>query len=383
MTSITNPKLQLIFVGAFRDQGKDGSIGGQMLDCRTLMQSPLSDYVTWHPLDSTMESLPPPGLGRRFYLAARRLVRFAILVRRPQVDGVLILITDGLAFVEKGLMAVLARGYRKRVILGPRSGLIVDDLRRSSLMRWYVPFVLRQCDYVICQSDTWKSTYEAIAGRAADRLIMVNNWIDTAPYAELPAPAGDAPVRPVTVVFMGWVEPNKGVLDLVEAVQRFREKLQHVRFVICGCGSALEAMQQRLADVHLTHQFDFRGWVSGEAKFAVMRQADLFVLPSYREGVPNTLVEAMAAGRPVLSTRVGGTPDLVQDGDRGRLVEAGDVQALGEALVELCHDPAMRCRLGAQARRYILAEHDIGQIWPTFLDLFRGTYNLPVNPVAD
>lgn len=349
-----------------------------MLDCRTLMQSPLSDYVTWRPLDSTMESLPIPGIGRRLYLAARRLTTFIGLMLQRRVDGVLILITDGLAFVEKGLMAWLARLCRKRVILGPRSGLLIDDLQRSRLMRWFVPFVLRQCDHVICQSPSWKATFEAISDPASGRLVVVNNWIDATPYAELPEPAADGPV---TVVFMGWVEPNKGVMDLVEAVHRFREKLQDVRFVICGRGSALEAMQQRIADFGLTPWFEFRGWVSGEAKFAAIRQADLFVLPSYREGVPNTLVEAMAAGRPVLSTRVGGTPDLIQDGERGRLVEAGDIQALGETLVELCHDPAQRRQLGAQARQYILAQHDIGRIWPTFLHLFQGTY--PPKAVVD
>ncbi len=375
---MSQTKFQFVFVGAFREQGKDGSIGGQMLDCRTLMQSPLSDYVTWHPLDSTMESLPPPSLGRRLYLATHRLTRFITLMRQQRVDGVLILITDGLAFVEKGLMALLARLFRKQVILGPRSGLIVDDLQRSRLMRWYIPLVLRQCDHVICQSATWKATYEAIAGSETDRFVVVNNWIDARPYADLDEPADDAPV---TVVFMGWVEPNKGVLDLVEAVHRFRGPLKGVRFVICGRGSALETMQQRIADLGLTPQFEFRGWVSGEAKFAAIQQADLFVLPSYREGVPNTLVEAMAAGRPVLSTRVGGTPDLVQDGERGYLVDAGDIQALGEALVVLCHDPVLRRRLGAQARQYILAQHDIDQIWPTFLNLFRGTYGL--NAVVD
>ncbi len=375
---MTQSKLQYVFVGAFREQGKDGSIGGQMLDCRTLMESPLSDYVIWRPLDSTLESLPLPGIGRRLFLAARRLAIFVTLMLQRRVDGVLILITDGLAFVEKGLMAWLARRCRKRVILGPRSGLIVDDLQRSRLMRWYIPFILRQCDHVICQSPSWKATFEAILGTTSDRFVVVNNWIDAAPYAALPEPAVGTSVM---VVFMGWVEPNKGVMDLVEAVNRFRGNLQDVKFVVCGRGSSLDTMQRRIADLDLTPRFEFRGWVSGEAKFEVIRHADLFVLPSYREGVPNTLVEAMAAGRPVLSTRVGGTPELVQDGESGRLVDAGDIEALGEALVELCHDSALRRRLGVQARQYILAQHDIGRIWPTFLDLFRGTYHL--NTMAD
>jgi glycosyltransferase involved in cell wall biosynthesis len=288
---------------------------------------------------------------------------------RRKLDGVLIFTADGLSFAEKGLMVLLARLCQKRVLLSPRSGFALDDLQKSRLMRWYIPFVLRRCERIICQSDYWKQVYQATSALPDRRFVVVKNWIDTTPYAGLAAPDE---AHPVVVLFMGWIVRDKGIFDLVEAVHWFREDLHGTRFVICGGGPELESLQLRIADLQLSSRFDFRGWVFGAEKFSIFQQAAIFVLPSYREGVPNVLLEAMAAGRAVVATRVGGIPDLIVDEGMGRLVEAGDIQALGKALAELSHNPALRGTLGAKAREYILIHHDINQIWGQFLDVFRG-----------
>jgi glycosyltransferase involved in cell wall biosynthesis len=361
--------LHFIFVGSFRERAKDGSVGGQMYACRTLLHSPLSAYVSWIPLDSTMEALLPPSFARRLLLAAKRVVVFSWLMLRRKLDGVLIFTADGLSFAEKGLMVLLAHLCRKRVLLSPRSGFALDDLQKSCFMQWYIPFVLRRCERIICQSHYWKQVYQAISGLPESRFAVVKSWIDTTPYAGLTAPTE---ASPVVVLFMGWIVRNKGIFDLVEAVRRFRDDLHAARFVICGGGPELETLQQWIADLQLSSSFDFRGWVFGAEKFLVLQQATIFVLPSYREGVPNALLEAMAAGRAVVATRVGGIPDLIIDESMGRLVEAGDPEALGKALVELCHNPALRYALGAKAHEHILAHHDINQISYQFLDILRG-----------
>ena len=366
---MTTSQLHFVFVGSFRERAKDGTVGGQLYACRILLQSPLSEYVSWTTVDSSMESLPAPWLGRRLLLAIKRLVVFCVILLRRKLDGVLIFTSAGLSFAEKGLMAVLARLCHKRVLLYPRSGLVLDDLQKSRLMRRYIPFVLRRCERVICQSDYWKQAYQGISDLPESHFAVVKNWIDAARYVGLTAPAD---YQPVTVLFMGWIERNKGIFDLVEAVQRFREDLQGTRFIICGRGAELETIQQRVADLKLSSWFDFRGWVYGAEKFSVLQQADIFALPSYREGMPNALLEAMAAGRAVVATRVGGVPDLIVDDNMGRLVEAGDIPMLGKVLVELCHSPALRCSLGAKARDHILVHHNINQTWHQLLDIIHG-----------
>ena len=361
-------KPTVVFVGGFR-RPRDGTLGGQLYACRTLVQSPISEYVNWIELDTSMESLPPPGLIRRSYLAGRRLLRFLAILLGRRPDGVLVFCSSGLGFIEKGVMVLLSRLFSRPVVLSPRSGHILDDLERSRFMRLYVRMVLRCSHLIMCQGEGWKEVFQSVSGLPADRFRVVRNWIDTGPYAALSSDGCDGFV---TVLYMGWLERKKGIYELVEAVKCFRDALQRTRFIICGRGSQTENLQREIAEQNLSSFFEFRGWVTGAKKIAALKQADIFVLPSHREGMPNALLEAMAAGRAVIATRVGGIPEVIADDRRGRLVEVGDVQGLGHALVELCEDSGLVRRLGAEGQAYVLKHHDISQMWPRVLEVVRG-----------
>lgn len=290
--TVPSSPLRFVFVGAFRDSANDGSVGGQLFACRTLLSSPLSDYVDWLPLDSTMETLPPPPLTRRFLLAGKRLIAFLYMIHQPSVHGALIFSSAGYSMLEKGLMVLLSHIVGKRTILSPRSGLMVDDLKRSGLMRRFVPLVLRNSDVILCQSQSWKQLYKAISGLPDHRFSVVPNWLDTRDLVNL-APRsveGDS----INVLFLGWIERYKGIYDLVEAVSYCRDEFKNSRIVVCGRGSELASVKREVAERRLSPPFDFRSWVTGMEKLTVLQQADVFVLPSHREGMPNALLEAMA-----------------------------------------------------------------------------------------
>lgn len=353
-------KTRVLFVGGFRNPAKGGVPGGQAYACRTLIDSPLSAQINWYLIDSSQESLPPPPLARRAWLAFRRMGRFCfrLLVFRP--DTVLIFTSSGLSFCEKGVMTLLARALGRRVVLCPRSGHIMTDYEQNRFFRWLIPFVLRRTSLVVCQGHEWRKYYQRIAGLDAARLPVIHNWIRAAEYASI------NPLQPrvdVVVLFLGWVERNKGVYEMVEAVARFRAVLARAHFVICGAGSQLEPLRHRVAEAGLQDHFEFRGWVRGEAKMRALSECDFLVLPSHREGFPNVLLEAMAAGRPVLASAVGAVPELVVPEITGLLCRPGDSQDLGEKLVRLCGDAELRMRLGAAGRRRVMEHHDVEHIW--------------------
>ena len=112
----------------------------------------------------------------------------------------------------------------------------------------------------------------------------------------------------------------------------------------------------------LAAQVEFLGWVAGEAKQAQLAQADVFVLPSYNEGLPVSLLEAMAYGVPVISTRVGGIPELVRDGIDGFLIEPGDRAALEDRLRRLAEDARLRQTMGDAARADIARRFDVARM---------------------
>ena len=364
--------MEYVFVGAFGKASK-GRAGGQLTACQTLVGSPISKYVKWSKLDSTMRSIPPPPLATRALHAARRTFSFARMVRPASVTGALIFTSAGASFIEKGLMVLIARAFGKRVVLSPRSGLIPDDLERSPLIRRFARLVLRRCDVVICQSRSWRDFYQSLSGLPSSHFAVIPNWLDATPYLELPGPMAKAS-KQVHIIYVGWIETYKGVYDLVEAVSLFREPLKNCRIHVCGEGNESQGLRQRVADAGLSHLFEFHGWLNFPEKLEQLGKADVFVLPSHREGLPNALLEAMAAGLPVIATRVGGVPEVLDEDGVGILLEPHDSTALGEALAELVGKAELRVSLGKRAREHVLAQYDVSLLWQSVLD----SLSLPV-----
>ena len=357
-------KETVIFVGSFKAAINGGGVGGQMQACRSLVESPVSDWVQWRLIDSTMKSLPPPGIASRGVAAAVRVWRLMSEMLRSPKARVLIFAGDGPSFAEKGAMVLLARALGHHVVLAPRSGMILDDFERSRFFRWFIPTVVRRSSVLLCQSQRWARWYRERTGVVAPRIELVPNWIHSREYSSLASQREQVDRGDVVFLFMGWLEEFKGILDLVDAVEACKADLGQARFEICGDGSLASHVRNEVAERGLSDHFVFRGWVNGNDYRAALERADVLVMPSRREGLPNAALEAMASGLPVLGTRVGGLPDLVQDGQTGWLVEPARPLELGRALVH-CIERRRELRgMGVEALAFVRNNHDIGVVWP-------------------
>ena len=116
---------------------------------------------------------------------------------------------------------------------------------------------------------------------------------------------------------------------------------------------------------------DFPGWVGGERKQALLERAALLVLPSHVENMPISVLEAMAAGDPVVATRIGAIPEMVEHGVTGLLVPPGDVPALAGALEELLADPARRERMGEAGRARAARHYSVDHVMPRLEAIYR------------
>lgn len=363
-------RLTVVFVGAFQATAKDGAVGGTLFASRSLVASEaLAKEVDWVLIDSTTRSVPPPSLPVRAFFAGRRMARFVVVVNRSRTDATLIFAGSGLGFAEKGLMAMLSKAAGKPVLFSPRSGMMIDDIARSRAQRWLVRAVLSRCDRVVCQGEVWRTFFKEVTGLPDERLVSIPNWIDLDVYRGIRStePRSGPPV----FLFLGWLEVYKGVLDLIHAVHRARASLMGARVLICGRGSAHDEARRLTHDFGLADTIEFRGWVLGEQKNAVLAESDVLVLPSHVEGLPNALLEAMATGLSVIATRVGAIPEVVEDGVSGLLIEPGDVDALARALARLAQDPDERARLGRAAREKIARDHDVSVAVPRVLAALR------------
>lgn len=148
------------------------------------------------------------------------------------------------------------------------------------------------------------------------------------------------------ILFVGRLADLKGVTILLEALQRMKKERPDVELTIVGDGPDRARFEKAAEDLDVADRVSFVGSRSQADVAEHLAETDVFVLPSFAEGVPVTLMEAMASGVPVVATRVGGVAELVDDGTNGYLVEAGEAAPLADAVLSLLADPSTRNRFG-------------------------------------
>jgi glycogen synthase len=221
---------------------------------------------------------------------------------------------------------------------------------RARLLRtvggWIEHATVRRADAVVVLTQRTAAALRA-DGVPAERIRVIPSGFEPALFAAAPDDALPGVGRP-RVGYLGRLAPQKRVDLLVRAFTRMRTP---ARLVIVGDGRDRAAVRRLVAGSPAADRITLAGFVPHAAVPAVLSSLDVLVLPSEYEELGSVLVEAMAAGLPVVATRVDGIPEVVSDGETGVLVPPGDVDALAAALDRVAGDAGLRARLAACARR--------------------------------
>jgi glycosyltransferase involved in cell wall biosynthesis len=208
----------------------------------------------------------------------------------------------------------------------------------------------RLSDRVICNAGVLRERVVAVHGADPERVAVVPNSVDLERFR--PASGrGEVPV----VLSVARLVPDKSPLTLVEAFALVRRELPPARLVMVGEGPLLPQVRARLAELRLDDAVEIVGGC-GDARPHLAR-AQVFVLASQREGSPNAVLEAMACGLPVVASRVGGIPELVEDGRTGLLAAPGTPEDFARHLLRLLRDPGLCARMGQAGRQRAEAGH--------------------------
>lgn len=218
--------------------------------------------------------------------------------------------------------------------------------------------------FVLTCSESAALAMRAAAGPAAGKVLLAQHGVDTARFAPAPTPsAGQKPTRPLQVLAVGRLVPKKGYPVLLRALAELAARNQPVVCTVIGAGPERVALNALASELGVVELVRFQGAATHQEVAAAYRQADVFVQASVvlpngdRDGIPNSLLEAMASGLPVVASEVAGIPEVVRPGS-GLLVPAGDHQALAAALARLGTDPGLRAELGQAARQHVLSTLD-------------------------
>jgi glycosyltransferase involved in cell wall biosynthesis len=355
-------KKKVLFVGSFLEMASDGSVGGQMYACKSLLKSRLSDEIDWLLLDSTGKSVPPPPIYERLFTSISRCFKFVYLLLFFSPSSVLIFSANGPSVYEKGCMIILAKLLGRNTVFAPRGGALIDEIANNKAKRFFFKLVAKCSNHIICQGVFWKVYFNSLLGvKFQKKLVVINNWID---YQLYQFPLKSLPIRnneEVNILFMGWMQVEKGVHDLFDALLQLECGSKKINMYFLGDGDQREYLQIRAAleSQNKQIQFYFPGWIYGSKKMTYLQLADIFVLPSYSEGMPNSLIEAMASGVAPISTNVGSVPELIDDHVNGFMFQPKDKSALTCALTHLIINPELRNIFAIKSKEKICRHHSL------------------------
>jgi glycosyltransferase involved in cell wall biosynthesis len=220
---------------------------------------------------------------------------------------------------------------------------------------WRIDEKARRAAFVACISDFCRSQLMCFAAPSDwARFHIVHCGVDPDRYAPADRTGQD-------LLFVGRLAAVKGVPLLLEAVARLQPRFPDMRLTLIGDGPERHTLENTARSLGVTDTVSFVGYRSQAEVAEALSTTDLFVLPSFAEGVPVVLMESLAAQVPVVTTRIAGVPELVRHGENGLLVPPGNLDALTAAIADLLGDPASRAAFGHAGRQTVIAGYAIAQ----------------------
>lgn len=243
---------------------------------------------------------------------------------------------------------------------------------------------LDEASFVVCISDFARSQLMTLCDPGAwDRLHVIHVGIPVDQFTRSSAPP--AAGRNPAILYVGRLVPEKGQAVLLEAVALLAERGHTANVTLAGEGRLRPELERRAEQLGIASRITFLGAVGQDKLRDLYEGASIFCLPSFAEGVPVVLMEAMAMKLPVVSTRITGIPELIEDGASGLLVAPGRPDELADRLEWLLTDPSLCRELGSQGRDTVLhefnAEHSAVQLYGLFCERLPGRESDP-SPVV-
>jgi glycosyltransferase involved in cell wall biosynthesis len=285
----------------------------------------------------------------------------------------------------------VAKLLRARVLYQVHGGKLPEEFFEGRpLLTEFLRMTLLLPDVVVVLAKCELEAYRDFVPE--QHVVVLPNGIDCRPFTGIPI-VRSQPEYPLRLVYIGRMDREKGLYETLQAMRLAQELGVDARITIAG-GGAEEARLKRYAQaLGLASRACFVGPVFGEDKVRLLAAADVMMLPSYAEGLPYALLEAMAGGIPVIATPVGAIPDVVTDGIHGFLVPPRDGKAIAEALAVMSGDRERISWMSRACRRRIGAAYSIDRVaaelatrYAQLVDGFvmsgAGEASVPVSPPA-
>ncbi|WP_071941368.1 glycosyltransferase family 4 protein [Lyngbya sp. PCC 8106] len=336
-------RLKIIMMGpCLEEKGGMGKVSKLILE-NTCKSIEIRHISTWNGKRSSQY------LASYVKVFLQAVINFLIQLIQGKVDLVHLHLSEKGSFIRKSILILIAWAFHKPIILhthGAEFHIFYNQL--STPLKKIVNFILKQCTYVIVLSESWKQFYIKNCHLSEDRVILLYNPVS------IPSQIPNRSNSPLlNFVFLGKIDQRKGIYDLLKAFATLPIQQQNqVNLILAGTGEDEQA-RQLAKTLGIEKNVQFPGWINERQRDNLLAKAHVFLLPSYQEGLPMALLEAMSWELPCITTPVGGIPEVITDGETGLLVEPGNIEQLATTICSLTTDESLRLRLGKAARNQV------------------------------
>ena len=328
---MANSKMKVLMIGPGRD-------------VRGGISTVVNQYYEAH-LDNAVDlkyiaTMEDGSKFKKLLVAAKAVIQFNRCVKK--YDIVHIHMSQRASFCRKRYFIKNAKTVGKKVIIHMHGSEFDDyyDKECNVKQKVKVREIFAMADVVIALSDQWAK----FLGKICDskKVLVLNNSVVMPAYQEVA-------YLNQNVLFLGCLGKRKGTYDLIEAMPKVINACPDVHFYFGGDGE-VEKCYLKCSEKGITDHVTFLGWVKGKEKIDMLKKCSIFVLPSYHEGMPMSVLEAMSYGLATISTAVGGIPQIIKDGKDGILIKPGNREQLSNKLIVLLQKPSLKEQLGKAGR---------------------------------
>lgn len=331
-------KKKYILVGAKPQHEAEQNPGGQLTASRGLVLFASKNNIDLDIIDISQKSFPVPSIVARIPQAGKRILLLIKKLQQNDVDGVIIFSNNLLSFSERICMSAICRLFRVKDLFFNRGSYIMEQIDRSWLIKKIVAFLLKLPYRLGTQGIVWISYFDTL-GIDMKKIVLIPNWLPAGvEIAEQSRCIIDN--NKVRFIFVAWLNREKGVGEILVAIKELRMSYSF-EFTFVGSGKMEQTVREEIENEGWYPEVKVTGWQEHEKVMEYLSVSDVFVLPSYTEGFPNALLEAMAKGLPAICSNVGCIPDSVINNYNGFLIQPHNVVDLKNAMKQYITNPGL------------------------------------------
>ena len=322
--------------------------GGQLTAIINLVKYMERKSITYDILDIFRSSYPPPTTTQKIKVSYNRYQELKNILNKSKYKGALVFGTFGLGYWEKLIFSLIIEKRGIRTIFFVRSGHFMESVIAKNYNIPIKRFLMNRISYIGHQGGKWEEFYDNVRVDK-NRLVKILNWIDIQEYSR------EFKEEDTTFLYIGAVVEKKGVRDLIEIILKYKD-LNRYKFIIVGGGTLLDELKDKTKGLD---NIFFKDWLDSDEVIKLYKSSDVLILPSYAEGFPNVISEALNYRLPIISTNVGGISESVKDNFNGLLIEPKNRFQLYKSIRRLGESRELREKFSKNSEEILKSNHSI------------------------